>query len=98
MAPPLKNVEVISKHCLDRFMERSGSKDRLRAANKIGEMLAKSEVVQLKPQYRANQIAMRQNFRLCLYRRFNDWVFVLTEDGSEVVTCYPAGQLRWCKE
>ncbi len=88
--------KTISVHCLDRFMEHSGSKDRLKAADKIGQMVIKSEPIQLKPQYRANQI-VKNSFRLCLYRRYNDWVFVLTEDGLEVVTCYPAGHLRWCK-
>ncbi len=87
----------VSEHCLSRFCERSGSRDRRRAEAKVRDMISRAETIQLKPQYRANQI-VKQGLRLCLYRRFNDWVFVLTEDGSEVVTCYPAGQLRWCKQ
>jgi len=90
----MADIEIKS-HCLERFMQRSGSKDSAKAGKKLLEMLAKSEPIDLKPQYRANQIVMRQGFRLCQYRRFNDWVFVLDEAGQSALTCYPAGQLRW---
>lgn len=85
----------ISDHCVQQFLTKSRakkSKDEARA--KIQEMLSKSTPVALKSGYRANNILLN-GFRGSKFRRFSDWLFVLDEECSVVITCYPSAGIKW---
>jgi len=100
--PPVGSVEAsvqVTAHCIDQFILRTGRKKSKKCSeevrDKILEMLELATQVILKPQYRSNQV-IRNEFRgLGTYKKFNDWVFVLDENETTVLTVYKASNLRW---
>jgi hypothetical protein len=93
LSEPIGIVREISEHALKRWVERTQTHSEVRAYNTLKKFLARSEEVQLAPQYRAKAL-LNHNLEPARYLRCETWVFVVSMDGV-LKTVHSGGADRW---
>lgn len=84
----------ISSHAIDRFIEKTGCKERKDAEGTLKSFINEAEELELKDRYRAMQL-INHNFKDARYFKRSDWLLVVC--GDTVVTCHQAEAKRWKK-
>lgn len=92
----------ITEHAVDRWMARSGTKNRDRARRMLRSMLERSEEVDLKPNYRATQL-LNHAFKAARYflhrspYKGRKWILVVVDNELKTVHngSSKSGAARW---
>lgn len=86
-------VHFVTKHALDRWMERSGNGSATRALTTLVRHLEDAEEVELAPQFRAKAL-LDHELKPARYLRSSGWVFVVSSDGG-LITIHAGTANRW---
>lgn len=83
---------IISPHAIDKFMERSGSKNRTRAVKTIRKLIDNAEYVEIKDNFRVIQL-LNHHCTKTVYKNAHGWILVFVDDT--LITIHRGEAKRW---
>jgi hypothetical protein len=86
-------VKYITKHALQRWMERTSCKSERQAHATLKKHFASATEVELAPAYKAIAL-LNHDFKPARYFQFDKWVFVVSDEGA-LLTIHSGTAKRW---